>query len=504
MALFYVYFAIATLLVVSIHRLITDQLKCYPGPLLSRFTDIHRFWLTITGWHKHPYPLRLHRRYGEVVRTGPNTLSFSHPDAIRDIYGVDKHYPKAPYYHVAAATVNGRITPSLFSSLDVAWHDNLRKAIQPGFNLSALVQYEPFVNSTIRSFIRQLDNRFAGKTGSAGIVNLPTWMQWYAFDVIGEITYGEPVGFLESASDINNIIEETNDFLAYVQSIAQIDGADDLLVKNPILLWLNRRGLFNGRPNPAVPFALGRQNARTQAREKGERKSNNDGRVDLLDKFFEARDTHPETIKDHDILGLGLSMVFAGSESTAISLSSLFYHLLKNKEAYQRLRMELDESFSQVQQDELPQYQSLQKLPFLDACIKEAFRMHPAARFSADRVLPPSGAMIAGHNIPGGTIVGVNAWAIHRREDIFGEDVDQYNANRWLPGPNEMEATAKHRIAEMNRHMLQFGSGKFNCIGQVSEAHTTEVQEKFNCMLIFKAYITFGDVQINGSIIAKV
>ena len=465
MAILYLYITIAAVILFIIRPQATDELRRYPGPFLAHYTDIWKFWATITGWHKHPFPLLLHRKYGDVVRTGPNTLSFSHPDAVRDIYGVDKHFPKAPYYYVAAATVNGRVAPSLFSSLDVAWHDNLRRAIQPAFNLSTLVQYEPFVNNVIITFIQLLDSKFAGKDGPEGVIDLPTWMQWYAFDVIGEITYGQAVGFLETASDVNNIIEETRDFLAYLQAFGQIEWADGLLVKNPVLLWLNRRGYFNGRPNPAVPFALKRQLERLEDGEEGKQDVKDVDRVDLLDKFFQARNDHPETIKDHDILGLGLSMVFAGSESTAISLSSLFYHLLKNQDAYQTLKAELDDSFSQSGIDAMPQFQMLQKLPFLDACVKEAFRIHPAARFSADRLLPSGGATIAGYSIPGGTIVGISAWAMHRREDIFGQDVDQYKPERWLPSASESEE-AKHRVTEMNRHMLQFGSGKFNCIGQ--------------------------------------
>jgi cytochrome P450 len=131
-----------------------------------------------------------------------------------------------------------------------------------------------------------------------------------------------------------------------------------------------------------------------------------------------------------------------------------------------KLRSELEELLPQSEKDSMPQFQTVQKFPFLDACVKEAFRIHPAARFSADRVLPSGGATIAGHNIPGGTVVGISAWAMHRREDIFGQDVESYNPWRWLPNPGEIEDQAKARIAEMNRHMFQFGSGKFNCIGQ--------------------------------------
>lgn len=102
------------------------------------------------------------------------------------------------------------------------------------------------------------------------------------------------------------------------------------------------------------------------------------------------------------------------------------------------------------------------ELPYLNACIKEAFRMHPAARWAPERVVPPSGATICGHFIPGGTVVGVNAWVIHRRTDIFGEDAHIYRPERWL---KEREFSIE-KIHEMERMLLQFGSGNYTCIGK--------------------------------------
>lgn len=88
-----------------------------------------------------------------------------------------------------------------------------------------------------------------------------------------------------------------------------------------------------------------------------------------------------------------------------------------------------------------------------------------------ERIVPPSGAEIAGHHIPGGTIVGCSAWVIHRLPSIFGEDVDVFRPERWLPSTTstssetEIEAE-KERIKTMKAHMLQFGMGSRTCIGK--------------------------------------
>ena len=64
-------------------------LNRYPGPLLASFSDLWRF---VDVWNRRPdiTHLALHRKHGDVVRLGPNTLSFSDPAAIKTIYGLNK------------------------------------------------------------------------------------------------------------------------------------------------------------------------------------------------------------------------------------------------------------------------------------------------------------------------------------------------------------------------------------------------------------------------------
>ena len=466
MAILYLYVVAVLAIAHVVYRHVNDAYKKFPGPFLARWTNAWRVYQALTSWRRKPTIIDLHQEYGEVVRIGPNVLSFAQPQALKDIYGTDKHFNKSDYYAVAAAVARGRPTPSLFSSLDTAWHDYLRRAIQPAFNMTALVQYEPFVDNTVTTLLKQFGSRFADKSGDGGIVDLPRWLHWYAFDVIGELTYGHTFGFLESASDVNDIIEETHWFLAYGYVIGQMPWLDKIYIKNPILLWLNRHGYFNGSPNPAVPWALKRQVARNKEREKRNLSHSNEGRVDLIDKFLQAKEDHPDTITDREILGLGLSMVFAGSETTAITLSAIFYYLLKNRSAYQKLQAELDSSLPEHERGTPVPFQTALKLPYLDACIKEAFRIHPAARFSAERKIPPAGATIVGREIPGGSVVGVNAWVLHGRKDVFGQNVEVFEPERWFARPEEDADKAKARLAEMQRCLFQFGTGKFNCIGQ--------------------------------------
>ena len=187
---------------------------------------------------------------------------------------------------------------------------------------------------------------------------------------------------------------------------------------------------------------------------------------DLLSKFIAAHEARPEFMTHTLVQTMAVSMAFAGSETTAISLSAVFYFLLRKPAAMARLRKEIDDAaraglFSDYETG-LVTWHEAQQLPYLDMCIKEAFRLHPAPGLPMERIVPKDGIEIAGRWVKGGTIVGCSAWVLHRDEKIFGERVDEYWPERWEPKGPEDEA----RVKVMNGMMLQFGMGSRTCIGK--------------------------------------
>lgn len=282
--------------------------------------------------------------------------------------------------------------------------------------------------------------------------------------------------------------------------IGQIPWLDRLFLKNPIYLKLSEWGIVDAT-NPIVLFARARMAERL-----GTAIGNGDGddaskpllpitdtaaklppsriggggdgggtaSVDLLSKFLAARDSRPEFMNDKLVLAMAVSMAFAGSETTAISLSAVFYNLLRHPAVLARLRAEIDDAaragaFADYELGVVTWAES-QRLPYLDACIKEAFRTYPAAGLPLERVVPEPGVEIAGHHVRGGTIVGCSAWLIHRRPEIFGDDVDAYRPERWLVDdeslPEAEREERERRVREMNGHMFQFGMGARTCIGK--------------------------------------
>lgn len=186
-------------------------------------------------------------------------------------------------------------------------------------------------------------------------------------------------------------------------------------------------------------------------------------RGDLLTSFLKAKEARPDFFHDGRVLTLAVSMAFAGSETSAISLAAVFYFLIQNPACYRKLVNEIDAMVRTGIIEDRPTglvtWAESQKLPYLDACIKEAFRLHPAPGLPLERVVPSTGVKICGEYIPGGTIVGCSAWVIHRRPEVFGDDVDAYRPERWLD-------VSKEKRKEMDGTMLQFGMGARTCIGK--------------------------------------
>ncbi|KAI1812409.1 cytochrome P450 [Poronia punctata] len=489
-----------------------NGLNKYPGPFLASLTDLWRFF-EVWGRRSEVTHRQLHAKYGDVVRLGPNTLSFADPAALKTIYGLNKGFVKSDFYVVQQGVSKGRGLATLFSTTDNTFHAQLRRCVNSAFSMSALVQYEPFVNNTIKLFFDQTERFYVNNPEGCDFVR---WMQFYAFDVIGEVTYSKRHGFLERNEDVDGIVKYLEKLFLYVApvssngvigpilliqssghtttdnrtdnlfQIGQIPWLDRVFLKNPIYLKLSEWGILDAT-NPIVLFARARMSERlgvTALPLPGDDPSkpllpitdtvkSTASSPDLLSKFLAARDARPDFMNDKLVLAMAVSMAFAGSETTAISLSALFYNLLRNPQVLDSLRAELDDAAraGHFADNDLGvvTWSESQRLPYLDACVKEAFRMHPAAGLLLERIVPEPGVEIAGHYVKGGTIVGCSAWLIHRRPEIFGADVDVYRPERWLVDPSLPEpqrGERERRIREMNGHMFQFGMGPRTCIGK--------------------------------------
>lgn len=109
------------------------------------------------------------------------------------------------------------------------------------------------------------------------------------------------------------------------------------------------------------------------------------------------------------------------------------YHLLAHPETLQKL---LDELHETDQTHNLtrpyPAWSEIKDLPYLDACVQEAVRLHPPFCLPLERVAPRGGVVIRGRYFPEGTCIGMNPYVVNRHGETFGEDADAWRPERWL------------------------------------------------------------------------
>lgn len=118
---------------------------------------------------------------------------------------------------------------------------------------------------------------------------------------------------------------------------------------------------------------------------------------DFLSRLLKMHEQNPFTVTQYDVLGTCRDNIGAGSDTTGISLTAVICHLYRNPNALLTLRHEIDKAESEGQTSNPITFQEAQRMPYLQAVIKEAMRLHPAAGFQLERVVPKDGSTICGH-----------------------------------------------------------------------------------------------------------
>ncbi|KAH8162389.1 hypothetical protein CIB48_g5852 [Xylaria polymorpha] len=401
-----------------------NGLNEYPGPFMASLTDLWRLW-DVWGRQSEVTHRKLHAQYGDV----------------------------SDFYIVQQGVSKGRGLATLFSTTDNTFHAQLRRCVNSAFSMSALVQYEPFVNNTLKLFFEQTERLYVNNPEGCDFVR---WLQFYAFDVID---WANPLArppvpqepHLPQALGVGDRRRDQPHRAVRARTHGRAPGGDgDRHGHVEAAAAHHRHGEAAGRQQqrrqpvggPAVQVPGG---ARLAARVHERQARARHGRVDGV-----------RGLRDDGHLAVGRLLQPAAQP------------LGTDPPARRGRRRRAPGAFADYDLGVVTWAES-QRLPYLDACIKEAFRMHPAAGLPLERIVPEPGMEIAGRYVKGGTIVGCSAWLIHRRPEIFGPDVDVYRPERWLLDETLPEAQREERerhLREMNGHMFQFGMGARTCIGK--------------------------------------
>jgi cytochrome P450 len=266
--------------------------------------------------------------------------------------------------------------------------------------MTSVVHYEPYLDECGDLFTQRLLE--FSKNGTS--FDLGHWFQCFAFDAIAYVTYGQRMGFLDKGDDIENVIKNIDKGLVYSSLIGIFPVIHQFIL--PILIKLIPSIASSNAMSYVQDFT-----ERQIIKARSSAKSNDPLDVDnekgstaqtFLSKFLARNSEAPDSFTDYHILiGCGMNMG-AGSDTTGISLSAIMYYLLKNSDCMKRLQAEVDEVDRRGELSTNPSLKEGQKLPYLQAVIKEALRMHPATGLPMERIVPKGGATIAGRFFPAG------------------------------------------------------------------------------------------------------
>jgi cytochrome P450 len=137
--------------------------------------------------------------------------------------------------------------------------------------------------------------------------------------------------------------------------------------------------------------------------EMGERRKHGvTDRPDMLGKAFKLQREKPMEYSDSVLKVIAAQNVIAGSDTTAIAMRATFYHLLKNPEYMARLKAEVQKNRAQGLLSNPVTFEQARRMPYLQACISEGLRIHPAVGMTLPRVVPAGGMHIHGYFLPEG------------------------------------------------------------------------------------------------------
>ena len=135
----------------------------------------------------------LHGQYGPVVRVAPDELSYIVPEAWEDIMGRYKpgqrnENPKAPWY---AGPKDNAIVGAARED-----HTRMRRLLSNGFSASAMLEQQTMIQGYIDLLIDRLKER--SNDGKA-LLDIREWFVYCTFDIIGDLSFGEPFGCLRDS-----------------------------------------------------------------------------------------------------------------------------------------------------------------------------------------------------------------------------------------------------------------------------------------------------------------
>jgi len=364
------------------------------------------------AWIARPFALmeRCQARYGDVftlaIEPGATWVMFSHPDAIKEIFTGDPGIFHAGEGNVILLPVLG---PQSVLLLDDGPHLEQRKLMLPSFHGERMQRYG--------ELMAEIAEREIDRWPVAEPFRVWPRMQALTLEVIVRAVFGvhEPARVERMRSALKSMLDWATHPIAALA----------LAVVGP--KRLSASGLLRRALAPVDALILDEIRLRRSATDLAERE-------DVLSLLLQARHEDGSPMTDSELRDELVTLLVAGHETTATSLSWAVERLVRNPVAFQRLREEV-----RAGGDE-----------YLDAVIKETLRLRPVIAIVVRKLT--AAVEIAGHSLPAGVSVVPSVHLVHRRPEIY-PDPNRFRPERFLETPAGTYS------------WIPFGGGTRRCLG---------------------------------------
>ncbi|TDZ33989.1 putative sterigmatocystin biosynthesis P450 monooxygenase STCB [Colletotrichum spinosum] len=378
-----------------------NPLSHVPGPWYTRFTHYVLKYQTMTG-NRMYYVDSLHARYGPVVRVSSYQVAVADPNEFNTIHRIGSGFLKTPWYEAIGA--NSGFGIGLFHIIDPKIHGPRRKLFARALSAANIRQNcQGVVREKVVKAVDKIRAEAAG--GSADILK---WLLLMTSDVIGQLSFGESFGLLESGK-INHYIK--------LLQMATLSGV--LCYELPT--WICKT--ISRIPIKAVQRIFGAGTAIQLYSSQGIEKmlKQQDNKANIFSRMLaecNADTEHNLSVKDIQIEANNIML--AGADTIATTLTYLVWTVLKKPELQARLEAEV----AAVDESTLLDDAALEKLPLLNAVIEENLRLHSSIQTNLSRMVPAQGVTFGRYFIPGGFEVETQAYTLHRDPDVWPKPLE--------------------------------------------------------------------------------
>ncbi|MCJ1435656.1 RNA polymerase II mediator complex subunit [Xylographa pallens] len=427
----------------AIYNLYFHPLAKFPGPKLWSASRIPYIVSLLRGNLVHDQQ-KIHEQYGDVVRLGPDEISFAKDEAWHDIYvhrAGHKDLAKDPIWYKAP----DEMPQNIITTIDLTVHTRLRKLIGSVFTEKSFRSQQPLIESyadLVITKLRKLVAESATRDDTA-TTNILDWLNYFTIDIIGDLSFGESFNCLQT-SDYHPWVKTLNNFLkgmVYLAATRYYPSVEYLLFK------MLPKSVMDMQQKHAE-FASERIRRRLNVKK---------ARPDFMTPFLE-NNVGFEKLSIREIESNFAILIVAGADTTATTLSGIINYLVLNPDVLERLKNEIRTSFERESGITIA---AIHDLPYLKAVINEGLRLCNPVPGGLPRIVPKGGDTYAGHWIPENTSISVRPYVISRSEAYFSQP-DAFIPSRWLPfGQRPAEFESDH-LAASN----PFSIGHSSCLGE--------------------------------------